>query len=96
MIGGSCREGGVIYLNSSAGAVDPRDVQKNRTDRVSYKGRVDNYDCSDILDNSQGNWNHFCHVEINDCQLTLKCYDHDRGTGNSAPLDTMTLDGCSP
>jgi hypothetical protein len=88
MIGGKCADGGVIYLNASGGGAGVRDVDDNNSDTVSSGGRSDSYDCSEILETSRGNWHHFCHVNIAEGELSIKCYPHD---DPSAPWDQMTM-----
>lgn len=88
MIKGGCADGGVIYLNASGGGAGVRDVDDNKTDTASSGGRSDSYDCSEILVESRGNWHHFCHVNIAEGELVIKCYSHD---DPSTPWDQMTL-----
>jgi hypothetical protein len=88
MIAGKCADGGVIYLNASGGGAGVRDVDDNKSDTVSSGGRSDSYDCSEILVEARGNWHHFCHVNIAEGELVIKCYSHD---DPSTPWDQMTM-----
>jgi hypothetical protein len=92
---GSCvTTGGVRFINSSAGAVDPRSVDATKQATASFGERSDSYDCSEILENHRGNWNHFCNVSVDGCRLTLRCYSHDVGDSGAAPFDELTIDNC--
>lgn len=94
MIGGHCAEGGVRYLNSSAAGAPVRAVRARHVATASYNGRTDEFDCSEILEVGRGYWDHFCHVIINDCRLTVSCYDHDWGDVGGDPFDSMEIDHC--
>ncbi len=94
MVGGRCEEGGVIYLNSSAAGAPVRSISPDRVETVSHDGRTDEFDCAEILAEGRGYWDHFCHINIEDCRLTLSCYDHDWADTGGDPYDTLVIDRC--
>jgi len=94
MVGGHCEEGGVIYLNSSAAGAPVRPVYADRSDTVSWDGRTDSFDCTEILEVGQGYWDHFCHLAIDSCRLEISCYDHDWVDGGGPPFDSYVIDKC--
>lgn len=95
MIGGSCAEGGVVYLNTSAAGAPARAVDETRHETVTYGERSDEYDCREILEAARGRWHHFCHIEVSGCALTLSCYSEDWSETGEPPFDSVVLDNCS-
>lgn len=94
MRGGRCAEGGVIYLNSSAAGAPVRPLFERRTETVRYDGRVDEFDCEEILEHGRGRWDHFCHVEVDRCRLRLACYDSGWAEDRGPAEDQLLVDRC--
>ncbi len=88
MKNGKCEAGGVVYLNTSAGAVDPRDIDREREGTVQFENRTDTFRCKEILKNARGKWRHFCHFKVEDNRLTGSCRAHDNP---AAIQDEFTL-----
>jgi hypothetical protein len=91
MKGGKCKEGGVIYVNSSSGGAPRRAFTPGREATVG----TDSYHCSPkagepgILEKGVGHWHHYCRVVIEGKKLTQRCYSHDKITD---PEDTLVFD----
>jgi len=77
MRGGHCAAGGVVYLDTGTVAAPPRDVFATLSGTVVGTTRTDDYDCREILESSLGLANQFCHLRIQGCQATTRCYTFD-------------------
>jgi hypothetical protein len=94
MVNGVCSPGGVTYLEAGTAAAPPRIVEATLISTVTNGVRTDEYDCSQILESYRGEWHHFCHVAVEDCRLTIRCYGHDCSLTGEGPWDTMVVDRC--
>ncbi len=80
MVRGKCVDGGVVYINSSAGGAAPRAIDSDRRATVENNSRKDRYDCSEILVAGRGDWRHFCHFRVQQTTLTVSCASHNDPT----------------
>ncbi len=94
MIGGACADGGVLFLNSSAGGAPGRYIDESRDDAVSYGGRMDKFNCNNILERGRGRWNHFCHFSVEDCLMTVSCFPDNWWETGEPPFDEFVIDRC--
>ncbi|MCB9554860.1 MAG: metallophosphoesterase [Deltaproteobacteria bacterium] len=75
LLGGKAvSSGGVRFVNASAGGSSSRSVDTSVTDKAGG----DSYACGDILQDAQGDWNHYCHAAVTGTQLTFRCFSHDQ------------------
>ena len=81
MNGGKCATGdahGVVYLTASGGGTSyQRSVDENKSMDISHGDRSESYSCTEIMVAHESYWHHFCHYTVEDCSLTVRCYDHD-------------------
>ncbi len=90
MKNGKCSPGGVIYINSSGGGAELKEVKPNKEADVAG----DNYHCSakggvsGILKVGIGKWHHYTHLMVKGSTLTFNAYSHDATT---KPKDTLVL-----
>lgn len=83
-----------VELGSASGtprSVNVANASVSGTDSTGA-ARTDNYNCTTNLAASRGSANSFCHVGVNGCQATLRCYTV--GAGNTTPFDTLTINHC--
>ena len=99
-MGGACTAdgSGIIYIETGpvGGAPRPVDASAGTVTGYDFAGspRTDTYDCilNSGLAASAGGQNDFCHVQVQGCQATVKCYVV--AEGNTTPFDTWTVNGC--
>ncbi len=100
-LGGNCTpdDTGIIFVETGAVGGDPRALNET-TQTVTGQDaagnpRSDTYNCTvgQDLRASHGLDNDFCHVQVNGCVATVKCYLV--GDGNDTPFDTWTVNGCA-
>lgn len=84
MVGGKCKEGGVVYLNSSGGGAGTRVVKPELVASVGGEG----YSCNEILKFGKGLWHHHCYVEVAGDTTRVACYDAD---GKGKAVDSVEL-----
>jgi hypothetical protein len=94
MLGGHCAAGGVVYLDTGTVAAPPRDVWPTLSGTVVGTTRTDNYDCREILQSYLGLYNQFCHLRIQGCAATVRCYTFDAPETGAEAFDTWVLDRC--
>ena len=91
---GKCVKDGVVYLTASGAPPNTRLVWNERVAEVEGTTRTDSYDCTEILDRYRSYWNHYVHVEVEGCELTVDAYSHNTHLGKETPFDTFTVNGC--
>lgn len=83
-------EHGVTYLTASGGGTSYlRSVTPQKSVSISLENRSFEYECSQILDDYQSGWHHFCHYAVGDCQLIVRCFDHDYWSGGKVQHQFM-------
>jgi len=84
-----------VELGSVAGTPRSVSISKASVSGTDSTGatRTDSYNCTSNLAASRGSANTFCHVGVQGCQATLRCYTV--AAGNTTPFDTLTINHCS-
>jgi hypothetical protein len=99
---GSCGADGtgVVFVETGTVGALARPVDVTTTRSVTGVGaagqaRTDTYDCvvGQDLVAANSSQNDFCHVRVEGCQATVKCYAV--ADGNMTPFDTWTVSGCT-